>query len=175
MATYPDLDFAHSRVAAHEGRRALITFVAASLAIAALASAWSPAISSASATFLATLRKPAWFPAAAVFAPAWIVLYALMAIAAWRVWLTYPSCFRTRALRLYWAQLGLTAAWMPILFGTRFLGLATATSLALLLAVLVTQRAFRPIDAKAARLLWPCIGWAIMAFLLNFTIWQMNG
>ena len=32
------------------------------------------------------IAKPAWTPPDAVFGPVWTALYAMMAVAAWRVW-----------------------------------------------------------------------------------------
>ncbi len=54
-----------------------ITFVAAALG------AWA---STSAASFYATLDLPPWAPPASVFGPAWTLLYAMMAIAAWLVW-----------------------------------------------------------------------------------------
>ena len=50
-----------------------------------------------------TLNKPFFNPPSWVFAPAWTILYIMMAVAAWRVWLAGPSS--KPALNLFFIQL----------------------------------------------------------------------
>ena len=74
------------------------------------------------------LRKPDWQPPSSAFAPVWIILYLMMAVAAWRVWRQRdeePEKVKT-ALTLWGSQLALNAAWSQIFFGARQPKLALA-------------------------------------------------
>jgi tryptophan-rich sensory protein len=57
-----------------------------------------------------TLTRPAIAPPNWVFGPAWTLLYALMAVAAWRVWLASPGPARNWGLALFLVQLALNLA-----------------------------------------------------------------
>lgn len=61
----------------------LAGFLLACFAVAAAAGAVT---ADSVATWYPTLNKPAFTPPDWVFAPAWTVLYAAMAVAGWRVW-----------------------------------------------------------------------------------------
>src|SRR5579862_665488 len=71
-----------------------------------------------------TLTRPSFAPPNWVFGPVWTALYALMAVAAWRVWLAAPSEARTWALALFVLQLGLNLAWSWIFFRRHAMGAA---------------------------------------------------
>jgi hypothetical protein len=72
-----------------------------------------------------TLRRPSPIaPPNWVFGPVWTLLYALMAIAAWRVWLAAPSAIRTWGLVLFLVQLALNFAWSWIFFRQHAIGAA---------------------------------------------------
>ena len=58
-----------------------------------------------------------------------------MSVSAYRVFRTPPSPARTRALRLWWAQLALNGAWSPLFFGAHRARLALADLVALTVAV----------------------------------------
>lgn len=65
-----------------------------------------------------TLAKPGLAPPNWIFAPVWSVLYALMAIAAWRVYRTGNG--RTQfALALYGAHLVVNTFWSFAFFGLK--------------------------------------------------------
>ncbi len=119
----------------------------------------------------AELNKPSWNPPAWIFGPAWALLYTLMAIAAWLVW--KHDGWR-RALRLYFVQLLLNAAWTPLFFGAHQLGWALVEILVLWIAILLTLLNFRSVYKPAGWLLVPYLGWVTFAAFLNFTLWRMN-
>jgi translocator protein len=135
---------------------------------------------SATAVFVSTdgwyaeIAKPAWNPPGWVFGPVWTILYAMMAVAAWRVWLHGGWAKQKIALGLFVAQWALNALWTPLFFGLQQPGWALAEIPALLLAILATMRAFWPVDRCAALLLLPYAAWVAFAAALNFAIWQMN-
>ena len=119
----------------------------------------------------AALTKPLWNPPTWIFGPAWTLLYALMAIAAWLIW--KHDGWR-RPLRLYFVQLLLNAAWTPIFFGAHQLGWALVEIVALWIAILLTLLNFHRANKTAGWLLVPYLAWVTFAAFLNFTLWRMN-
>ena len=89
---------------------------------------------SATAVFVSTggwyaeLAKLAWNPPGWIFGPVWTVLNALMAIAAWRVWLQGGWSRQKKALGLFLLQWALNALWTPLFFGLHRPGWALADS-----------------------------------------------
>ena len=67
------------------------------------------------------LDKPKWTPPNAVFGPVWTLLFALMGIAAWRVWRNRDENRQATQTALTWwgTQLSLNAAWSLLFFGLR--------------------------------------------------------
>ncbi len=122
----------------------------------------------------AELNKPAWNPPNWIFGPVWTVLYIMMAVAAWRVWLRGGWKVQRIPLTLFLIQWGLNSLWTPLFVGLHLLGWAFAEILVLLVFILLTIRAFRPVDRVAAGLLVPYAAWVAFASVLNFTIWRMN-
>ncbi len=135
---------------------------------------------SATAAFVSTggwyeeLAKPAWNPPSWVFGPVWTVLYAMMALAAWRVWLRGGWALQKIALGLFVVQWALNALWTPLFFGLHRPDWALVEILVLLLAIFATTRAFWRVDRTAGLLLLPYAAWVAFATALNFAIWRMN-
>lgn len=129
---------------------------------------------SAIPTWYATLVKPSFNPPNEVFGPVWTLLYGLMAIAAWLVWQRPPSQLRSRALLLFWVQLGLNFAWSLLFFGQHLIGLALADIVLLWLAILVTCSLFFRLSKTAGWMLVPYLAWVGFASILNFEIWRLN-
>ena len=126
-------------------------------------------------TWYRELAKPSFQPPGWVFGPVWTLLYALMGIAAWRVWrLGVERPGVGRALGLFAVQLLLNAAWSPIFFGAHAIGPALAVLAALWLTLLATIVAFRPLDRIAALLLAPYLAWVTFATVLNASILALN-
>ena len=135
---------------------------------------------SATAVFIADngwyagLAKPAWNPPGWVFGPVWPVLYAVTAVAAWRVWRRGGWAEHKAALSLFVVQWALNALWTPLFFGLLRPGWALAEILVLLIAILATLRAFWRVDRPAGLLLLPYAAWVGFATVPNWTIWRMN-
>ena len=135
---------------------------------------------SATAVFVSTdgwyagLAKPTWNPPDWIFGPAWTVLYALMAVAAWRVWLHGGWAMQKTALSLFVVQWALNALWTPLFFGLHQPGWALAEILVLMIAILATLRAFWQVDRPAGLLLLPYAAWVAFASVLNGAIWRLN-
>lgn len=121
-----------------------------------------------------TMRKPGWTPPPWVFGLVWSVLYLLMALAMWQVWV---SMHNTRVGALVWwlLQLGLNVAWSWLFFGLHRSGWAMAELLVLIGLVILCIRAFFASSRVAAALLMPYLAWLLFAWVLNVSIWMMNG
>lgn len=155
--------------------------LSAGRSLAALAG-WLILTYSASATvvFVSTggwyagLAKPTWNPPGWLFGPVWTVLYAMMAVAAWRVWRRGGWARQKTTLGLFVVQWTFNALWTPLFFGLHRPGWALAEILVLLAAILATIRAFWRVDRIAGALLVPYVGWVAFASMLNWTIWRLN-
>lgn len=122
----------------------------------------------------ADLIKPSWNPPSWVFGPVWTTLYAMMAVAAWLVWMRGGWKTRKFALGCYLLQLSFNALWTPIFFGLQRPGLAFVEITLLDAAVVVTLVSFWRARWTAGLLLAPYLFWLLFATFLNFTIWQLN-
>jgi translocator protein len=126
-------------------------------------------------TWYQGLSKPGFTPPNWVFAPAWTLLYILMAYAAFRV-LSLPrnTPGRSGALAALFAQLALNAGWSFAFFGLRN-PLAGLTVIVLLLGgIVLTMVRFWSLDRWAALLLAPYLAWVLYATALNVAIWRLN-
>lgn len=121
-----------------------------------------------------SLAKPPFQPPAAAFAPVWTGLYAAIAVSGWRVWRRPDSPDRTRALRLWAAQMAANAAWTPLFFGARRTVLALADLSTLLPSAAGYTRAAARVDPPAAALMAPYLGWTAFAGVLNAEIVRRN-
>ena len=122
----------------------------------------------------ASLAKPAWTPPGWVFGPAWTVLYALMALAAWQVWRRRAATDVRMPLALFAIQLALNLAWTPIFFGLHALGLAFAEITVLWLAIAGTIILGWRVHRVAVAMMLPYLGWVSFASALNLAIWRLN-
>jgi tryptophan-rich sensory protein len=122
------------------------------------------------------LDRPRLTAPDAVFAPAWALLYANQAVAAWLVWRgdARRAEFDVPALSSYGLQLGLNLAWTFLVFGLRRPGLALIDICALWLAIAVTIRDFARKHRFAAALLVPYLAWVTYAVALNAALWWRN-
>ena len=119
-----------------------------------------------------TLNKPFFNPPSWVFAPAWTLLYIMMAVAAWRVWLAGPSS--KPALNLFFIQLVLNFFWSVFFFGLHSPALALIDIIAMWIMIALTMRAFFKIARPAGWLLVPYLAWVSFAAVLNASIWWLN-
>ncbi len=118
-----------------------------------------------------TLTKPSWTPPSWLFAPAWTVLYILMAVAAWLVWKAGNA---KAALTLFFAQLVLNLAWSILFFGVRSPGLGLIDVAAMWIAIAATIFAFAFKSRLAAVLMVPYLCWVSFAAALNAAIFTLN-
>jgi tryptophan-rich sensory protein len=126
------------------------------------------------AGWYASLNKPFFNPPPWVFGPVWTALYAMMAFAAWRVWLAPESVARRTALTWFFVQLFINAIWSPVFFGMEAPGIAMFVIVALLAALVLTVQRFFAVDRVAGWLLIPYLVWVVFASHLNGAIVALN-
>jgi len=147
----------------------LLVFIAANFA-AALSGAWFRP-----GNWYRELDKPSWRPPDWLFAPAWAVLYSMIAVSGWLVWREagmQPE--GQRALVIYGLHLLVNASWSAVFFGLRRPGLAFLDILLLWSSIALTAGVFYGIRPLAAWLLLPYLMWVSFAAVLNFSIWRRN-
>jgi translocator protein len=150
--------------------------LAASVGAVASVAAAGGLVTSRRLDWYRTLDKPPFTPPDAVFGPAWALLYANQAVAAWLVWRgdAARAEYDVPALTSYWAQLSLNLGWTLLFFGLRRPAWALVEIAALWLAIAVTIREFARRHRFAAALLLPYLAWVSYAAVLNAAIWWRN-
>ena len=126
-------------------------------------------------TWYAALEKPFFTPPSWLFAPAWITLYLLMAIAAFLVWRKGFAHEGVKcAVIVFLVQLVLNALWSVVFFGLHSPLWGMVVILALWVAILLTIIKFFKLSVAAGSLLLPYILWVSFASALNISIWVLN-
>lgn len=126
------------------------------------------------ATWYAFINKPSFSPPNWLFAPAWTLLYILMAIAAFLIWQKRDNPKTKQALIFYGIQLVLNAFWSIIFFGMHNPGLALLEIIILWLFILIILIKFYKINKTAGLLFIPYLLWVSFASILNYAIWILN-
>lgn len=144
------------------------------LALCFAASAIGAAANSRAEIAYAGLIQPQWAPPGAVFAPVWMVLYALMGIAAWLVWRSGGFIRNGNALSLFIIQLGLNALWSWLFFAWHEGVWAFANIILLWLLIVAVMLDFWRVRPLAGVLLLPYLAWVSFAAVLCFQMWQLN-
>jgi len=118
------------------------------------------------------LEEPKITPPRPVFSMVWPPLFLALTLSGLRIWNAPRSAARTQALTLWGFVQALNALWMAL--GPRRLGgqLATATA-ALGTAGAYVWRAKR-VDAPAANMVAPYVGWIGFANVLTEELWRKN-
>ncbi len=119
----------------------------------------------------ARLKKPSFNPPNWAFAPAWTILYVLIAIAGWRTW----EDGENSAFTVWLAQLGVNYGWSPTFFRAHRGGLALALILILLALILAFIGLQWNVDRSAALLFIPYAAWVAYASTLNAMLLRLNG
>ena len=125
------------------------------------------------APWYAGLAKPSFNPPNWIFGPVWFSLYALMAVAVWRL-LGASAPQKRAALILFFVQLAFNAAWSWLFFGLHAPLLGLCDIVPQWLLVVATMLVFWRIDRMAGLCLLPLTFWVAFASLLNFEIWRLN-
>lgn len=120
------------------------------------------------------LEKPSFTPPKKVFGPAWALIYASSAYAAFRVWKQASSPERSRALGAWTSHLGFNAVWSKLFFGER----RAIASLADVTADLASAASFTfyasKVDRLAGALALPLVSWLALATAMNEEIVRKN-
>jgi benzodiazapine receptor len=123
----------------------------------------------------AGLAKPSFNPPNWIFAPVWTTLYALMAIALWRVLRVRKSSTHLHyAVGLFLLLLALNAAWSWMFFWAHSPLLGLINIVPQFVVILATIVSFARVDGLAAICLLPLAAWVAFAGVLNFAIWLLN-
>jgi tryptophan-rich sensory protein len=126
------------------------------------------------APWYASLAKPGFNPPDAVFGPAWTLLYALMALAFWRVLILPESPARKTAIAVFLAQLALNVLWSFAFFAAHSPLYGLIDVMPQWLLVVATMILFARLDRIAGLCLVPLTLWVGFAAVLNFAIWRLN-
>lgn len=126
------------------------------------------------ASWYRTLTKPSFAPPNWLFAPAWTILYILMAIAAFLIYRKRENPKAKNALTFYFIQLILNALWSIIFFGIHNPQLAFFEIIILWIFILFTLIKFYKIYRTAGLLLIPYLLWVSFASILNLFVWLLN-
>lgn len=126
-------------------------------------------------TWYATLTKPVFNPPNWIFGPVWTTLYAMMGIAAYRIWrIGVEKSAARNAIVLFFIHMLFNAIWSPIFFGAHNIPLAFADiSLTWITLIFVIFR-FAVWDRLSAYLLLPYLAWVSFASVLNYNLWLLN-
>ena len=120
------------------------------------------------------LTQPGWTPRNGFYVVMWIGMYAVIAVAAWRVWCNSADVERNAVLWLYAGQLALSALWWVLFFWAESPGLALINMVALLSAVTGVTLGFWRLDRFAGALMIPYLAWVTYATALNAALWWLN-
>jgi benzodiazapine receptor len=151
--------------------RGALTFLALATVTGLVAAVGGVATAPAIPGWYAHLAKPSFNPPNWLFGPVWSLLYAMMAVAAWRV---VRQGKAWRELAAYLLQLVLNLGWSLVFFGAHRIGAALVEIGCLWLAIAVTLALFWRRDRPAGLLLAPYLAWVSFAALLNFALWRLN-
>lgn len=119
------------------------------------------------------LNKPPWTLPDWLYGPVMALVYVLMAVGAWRVWVSGRRT-RTGALA-WWVLLVLMNTLLPwLLFGLNRPGWAFFMAGAVFGISLMCCRAFFMQSRPAGLALIPFVAWAAYITCLNYGFWTMN-
>jgi benzodiazapine receptor len=149
----------------------LVGFVALCLVVSGLGGAVTATSVDA---WYQTIEKPPFNPPDWLFAPVWISLFIMMAIAGWRIWRRAGFGTEKVAFALFATQLVLNLAWSVFFFGFQQIGLALVEICLLLITIVATTIVFWRIDRIASALFVPYVLWVGFATLLNASLFLLN-
>jgi benzodiazapine receptor len=120
------------------------------------------------------LTKPHHNPSTLLFAPAWIIFYSVMGVAAWLTWRVPKANLRGDALVLFSIQLILNLAWVVAFFALHRLLVAAVILLAVWFALVFTTILFWLVRRTAGALVLFCLVLLSYAVGLNLVLLRLN-
>jgi tryptophan-rich sensory protein len=121
-----------------------------------------------------TLANPSWSPPGPVIGTVWVVLFALMAGAAYAVDRRAEPARARPARFIIIAQWALNMSWTVLYFGLRNVPNGFYVTVAAWILCLGTLTLTARADKLAAALICPLFGWLTFALALSWTTWQLN-
>jgi len=118
------------------------------------------------------LKQPGFKPPRAAFALIWPPLFMALTVSGLRVWNAPRSAARTQALTLWGMVQAFNALWMAL--GPRRLGGQLTTAVASLGTAMAYAWRARRVDAPAAGMVAPYLGWIGFANVLTEELWRRN-
>lgn len=121
------------------------------------------------------LAKPAFTPAAEIFAPAWLILYSLILISFIFYLKTKSDIYsKKQGYALFFIQLLLNISWTPVFFWLKAPNLSLVIICILAVLIMLTILEFHKISKISSYLLIPYLIWVIFAIYLNAGIIILN-
>jgi len=124
--------------------------------------------------YYVTMKRPPMAPPGWFYAVTWAVVYVLMALAAWRVWLTQQPA-RAAALAWWMVLLLLNTGWSMLFFGLNRTGWALPLIVLATGAGVLCVRAFSRVSGQATWLMAPYMAWILFILVFNLAVWTING
>lgn len=124
-----------------------------------------------------SLKQPALAPASWVFPVVWVILYALMGIAAFLIQDSYSTDndeAKKKALFIYYLQLFFNFSWSILFFKFKLMAASIAVSTVLLILIIIMTVKFFKIRTSTVFLLAPYLIWVAFATYLNIHLWLLN-
>ena len=143
----------------------LLPFIAVVFAVALSGAIFMPG------DWYRSLDKPSWTPPDWLFAPAWTVLYVMIAVAGWLVW---KAAGAGAALAVWGLNLLFNGAWSWLMFGRRDIRAALFDAVAMFVTIVAFIALAWPSSTTAAWLFVPYPSWVSFATALNALILSLN-
>jgi tryptophan-rich sensory protein len=124
--------------------------------------------------YYVTMNRPPMAPPGWLYAVIWAVVYVLMALAAWRVWMTRHHS-RLAALAWWIVLLLLNTGWSMLFFGLNRPGWALPLLVLAAGSAVLCIRAFSRLSGQAAWLMTPYLAWILFILVFNLAVWTVNG
>ena len=137
------------------------------------ASAWGGFVTSIyKEPWYSTIVKPSFNPPDWIFAPVWITLYLLMAVAIWLVWINPKKS--EKIIYIFFIHLIVNASWSVAFFAFHLILVSLLIIAAIIFLVIWLIKLYYPVNKLSALLMLPYLGWLLFAFVLNFSIFTLN-
>jgi translocator protein len=124
--------------------------------------------------FYESLTKPSWVPPDWAFPAAWFTLWALQAIALFRLLGAPDTGARRAALASLAGQFIVAIMWQAVIFGPGRLLFAAWWLVGVLIAVIGAVILAWRIDRIASVLIMPTIAWMSVATTLGWSLYRLN-